>query len=233
MTNQQLPICPPEKIFQTADGETVNIIQFLPRSSDRLSNLIKTYQGKAKKIFYLQKTGEEFAIGKRYSYLLHSNSINFFERNAQPLPTEFRIEETYPIDDFKNVLELAIRNNRDSVIFPKEMQALFGQNSKVIKDHGYTVQIYHQEKLIGHACGAVVPDSTFGNKTINLLMRLIVDENFRDGPVKEILMKKISEKVTLGSQLYLQVFAHNHRALRFFLRRTNLTIAYEKWEVTS
>lgn len=213
--------------FQEKDG-VINLTDFLPRSSATLEAFVNEHQGK--KIFYLQKSKEGFTLGKIYSYLLYSPSIKILLRPGS-LPDGLVIEEGQAIQRMDDVKELAIRNNKDNVIFHPEMLAQFNTNTPMIEKAGFCFQVLDGKKVIGHASVVKVADATFGNSEVYAGLRFIVDEPYRSDKIKEVLLARVVERLPENAPLYIQVFPDNEVAIRFFLRRSNLVTYYEKWKI--
>lgn len=217
----------PQFIFHEKNN-TVNITDFSPRTTDALSNFLKFHLGKV--IFYLQKVKEGFSAGKLYSYILYSPSIKFYPRQSKIDP-RFSIEEGSALKRMEQVKDLALKNNQDEVIFPSEMLERFDENTNLIENKGFCFQVFEKDRLVAHASVVKVSDAIFNHAEIYVILRLVVDEPYRKFNLQDTLMEKIAEKIPAGSPVYLQVFPHNERALKFFLRRMNVTIHFEKWKL--
>lgn len=213
--------------FQEKDG-VINLTDFAPRSASTLKRFANEHKGK--QIFYLQKHKEGFNLGEAYSYLLYSPAIKFLLRPGS-LPDGVILEEGKAIERMDAVKELAIRNNTNNVIFHPDLLQQFNTNTPLIEKSGFCFQVLDGPKVVGHASVVKVPDQTFGNKEVYVLMRFIVDQQYRSDKIKEVLMAKIAEKLPKNVPLYLQVFPHNDVAIRFFLRRMNVVTFYEKWKM--
>jgi len=218
----------PYKFNSFGKEGALHLTSFSPRSKAALDYFIK--KNSNKKIFYLQKQNEGFLVGEKYSYILYANQVQFYLRTSD-LEAKFHFEEGIEENQTPALKDLLIKNNENNIMFAPEMLKSFENNTKLVIEKGHSCQAYHNSKIVGHVSLIRMADPIFGNAEITVLLRLVVDKEYRNTGIKERLMGFVSQKVDINTPMYLQVFPNNYAALRFFLRRTNAVIFWERWRV--
>lgn len=206
------------------NNDEYTLYYFNPRTNESLYDFQAKF--KPSKLFYFQPISEHPLIGEIYSNIYFCQRAEIQFQNA--VDTNFTIEKGISHDNYNSVKNLFSEENHNEIIYPNEFIRNFDENSKKISTTDFSVQIYCENQLIGHASAIRISNPLFSVDKLFLLMRFIVRKSYRRSDAKEILLRELNNFLPSDSSIFFQVFRNNEVAKRFFSKRFKINEIHYK-----